>query len=116
MKLRFLADADLNFQIVVAVRQWERAIDFQSANEARLKGMKDPQVLSYAAREGRILVTHDRSTMPDYFSSFIKSHQSPGLIIISQQLAISVAGNDLKLMWAASEAEEWANQITFLPL
>ncbi len=116
MKIRFLADADLKFQVVVAVKHGEPAIDFQSANEAGLKGLKDPQVLSYAAREGRILVTHDRSTMPDYFFSFIKNRRSPGLIIVSQQLAISAAANDLILMWAASEPEEWTNQITFLPV
>ena len=56
MKIRFLADADLKFQIVVVVRQFEPIVDFQSANEAGLAGVKDPQVLSYAAREGRMLV------------------------------------------------------------
>lgn len=116
MKIRFLADADLKFQIVVAVRHGEPTVDFQSANEAGLKTLKDPQVLSYAAREGRILVTHDRSTMPHHFFSFIKTRQSPGLIVVSQQLAISTVANDLILMWAANEPQEWANQITFLPL
>ena len=114
MKIRFLADADLKFQIVVAVRHGERTVDFQSANEAGLKPLKDPQVLSYAAREGRILVTHDRGTMPNHFFSFIKTRQSPRLIVISQQLAISTVANDLILMWAASEPQEWVNQ-TFWP-
>jgi predicted nuclease of predicted toxin-antitoxin system len=116
VKIRFLADADLKFQIVVAVRHSEPAVDFQSANEAGLKTLKDPQVLSYAAREGRMLVTHDRSTMPGHFVSFIKTRQSPGLIVISQQLAITAVAHDLILMWAASEPEEWINQITFLPM
>ena len=45
VRIQFLADADLKFQIVVAVRQLEPAIDFMSANEAGLAGIKDPQVL-----------------------------------------------------------------------
>ena len=116
MKIRFLADADLKLQIVIAVRQLERAVDFQSANEASLRGITDPQVLAYAAREGRMVVSHDRSTMPDHFYSFVKSRQSPGLILVPQQLAISAAANDLVLMWAASKPEEWTNQIVFLPV
>ena len=116
MKIHFLADADLKLQIVLAVRQWEPSVNFQPANEAGLTGLTDPQVLAYAARESRILVTHDRSTMPAHFLSFIRRQQSPGLIVIPQQLAIWAAANDLILIWAASEGEEWANQITFLPL
>ena len=63
MRIQFLADADLKFQIVVAVRQLEPTIDFMSADEAGLAGSKDPQVLLHATRQGRMLVTHDRQTM-----------------------------------------------------
>ena len=116
MNVRFLADADLKFQIVVAVRQLEPAVDFQSANEAGLTGVKDSDVLLYAARERRIVVSHDRSSMPDHFFSFIRSHQSPGLIIVSQRFPISAAANDLVLMWAASKPAEWENKVVFLPV
>ena len=116
MNIGFLADADLKFQIIVAVRQLEPAVDFLSANEASLAGMKDPQVLLYAAQHGRMLVTHDRDTMPKHFYSFIKSHQSPGIIVIPQSLRTSAAANDLVLMCAASKPEEWANQVVWFPV
>jgi predicted nuclease of predicted toxin-antitoxin system len=116
VRIRFLADADLKFQIVVAVRQLEPTIDFMSANKAGLVGIKDPQVLLYAARQGRMLVTHDRDTMPRHFYSFIKSHQSPGIIVVPQSFRISAAANDLVLMWAVSKQEEWANQIVWVPV
>ena len=116
MRIRFLADADLKFQIVVAVRQLEPTIDFMSANEAGLAGIKDPQVLLYAAQQGRMLVTHDRDTMPRHFYSFIKSHPSPGIVVIPQSFRISSVANDLVLMWAASKQEEWANQIVWVPV
>ena len=81
-----------------------------------MSGLKDPQVLAYSAQEGRILVTHDRNTMPRHFLPFLAAQRSPGLIIVPQHLAVSAAANDLILMWAASEAEEWQNQMTYLPL
>lgn len=63
MKVRYQADADLNHAIVLAVLRQEPSIDFQTANEAELEGVQDPDVLAMAASAGRILVTHDRKTM-----------------------------------------------------
>jgi predicted nuclease of predicted toxin-antitoxin system len=90
-------------------------IDFQSANEAGLEGIKDPEVLAIAAQDGRVLVTHDRKTMSTEFAQFIMSQTSSGVIIISQNLPISSAIDALILVWEASTAEEWINQIMSLP-
>jgi len=54
--------------------------------------------------------------MPKHFLAFIAARHSPGLVVVPQHLAISAVANDLILMWAATEAEEWENQITYLPL
>jgi hypothetical protein len=43
--VRFLADADFNFAIVKGCRRHDSALDFLSANEARLHGVPDPEVL-----------------------------------------------------------------------
>jgi predicted nuclease of predicted toxin-antitoxin system len=64
MKIRFQADADLNQNITRALRRRAPALDFQTANEAGLHGLDDEAVLAQAAGEGRILVSHDRRTMP----------------------------------------------------
>ena len=62
MKVRYLADADLNQTIVLAAIRLAPSIDFQTAEEADLAGVEDSNVLSRAAASGRILVTHDRRT------------------------------------------------------
>jgi precorrin-6B methylase 1 len=58
-------------------------IDFQTATEVNLHGLPDEEVLAYAAQETRILVTHDRRTMPAHFANFIVNQTSPGAFIIS---------------------------------
>lgn len=85
MKVRYQADADLNEDIVAGVQRRAPEIDFQTAGEAELENLSDPEVLALAAQEGRILVTHDRRTMPTHFGQFIEKHKSPGLLIISQK-------------------------------
>ncbi len=115
MKLRYQADADLNADIIRGVRRREPLIDFQTAEEAGLQGVPDPLVLAYAAREGRILVSHDRKTMPRHFAAFIVAESSPGLFIIAQNTDVRVAIEELILIWAASEAEEWASTVLTVP-
>lgn len=71
MKIRFQADADFNQNIVRALRRRQPAIDFQTAEEAGLRELTDSEVLAIAGREDRILVSHDRRTMPKHFANFL---------------------------------------------
>jgi len=116
MKVRFQADTDLNQNIVRAVRLGVPAVEFQTAHEAGLQGLGDEAVLEQAARERRILVSHDRRTMPIHFATFTATRTSAGVILISQNLPIIQAVEDLILIWEASEAEEWVNCLDSLPL
>jgi hypothetical protein len=74
LSICFQADADLNFDIVKAVRQQEPAIDFASAADAKLRGVSDPELLERAALANRVLVSHDRRTMLNHF-------RNPGLFL-----------------------------------
>ena len=116
MTIRYQADADLNQTIVTGVLRREPTIDFQTAFGAGLEGVKDPDVLAIAAQQGRILVSHDRRTMPLEFATFITCNQSSGVIIVYRKLSIEVVIEELLLIWAASSAEEWVNRIAKLPL
>jgi hypothetical protein len=114
--VRYQADADLNQAIVTGVLRREPTIDFQTAFSAGLEGVKDPEVLAIAAQQERILVSHDRKTMPLEFAEFIINNQSSGVIIVSRKLPIELIIDELLLIWAASSSEEWVNRIAKLPL
>jgi hypothetical protein len=86
MSPRFQADADFNQKIVLGLRRRERAVDFWDARAAGVIGLPDPDVLHKAADLGRILISHDRKTMPAHFARFLDSRSSPGLIIVPQDL------------------------------
>lgn len=116
MIVRYQADADLNQVIVRGILRREPTIDFQTAFAAGLEGVNDPEVLTIAAQQGRILVSHDRKTMPSEFAAFITSNQSSGVIIVSRKLSVEVVIEELLLIWSASTAGEWINRIAKLPL
>lgn len=116
MRIKFLADENLRRAIVLGVRRRERSADFVQAFEVGAAGKDDVTLLRIAAQQGRILVSHDLRTVPRHFRHFVAGQASPGVILIPQKLALSAAIEDLVTISLASGAEEWVNQIRFLPL
>lgn len=116
MKIRFQADADFKQAILRGVLRREPGMDFQTASVAGLSGLTDLEVLAIAAQDSRVIVSHDQRTMPHYFSEFIATQTSPGLIIIPQKILIAVAVEELLLIWVASSPDEWINRVCRLPL
>jgi hypothetical protein len=116
MSIRFQADADFNQHIVSAVLRRVPEIDFRSAVAAGLAGVEDKDVLALAARDGRLLLTHDHRTMPRHFAEFIQTATSPGVVVVPQSLAPHDVVEALVLISTAGNAEEWTNRIAYLPL
>ena len=115
MKIRYQADNDLNKAIVRAVARREPALDFRSAQAAKLDHVPDPEVLWESARSGRILISHDFQTMPEHFQEFVSKHESPGVFLVPQDLPIAIAVETLILVWAATDPDEWENRLCLIP-
>jgi len=113
VSIRFLADANLDQDIVAGLLRREPAIDFVLPQGLIPSGMADPEVLELAASLGRILVTHDVRTMPKHFARFIGTRTCPGLVLVPP---IGRAIEDLLLIWQLSDPDEWVNRIRRLPL
>jgi hypothetical protein len=54
--------------------------------------------------------------LPLEFAEFIANNQSAGVIIVSTNIPIEVAIEELLLIWAVSSAEEWVDIIAKIPL
>lgn len=115
MIIKFQADADLNQNIVTGVLRREPKINFQTALAADLEGIPDEKVLKITAKEQRILVSHDRRTMPIHFANFLTENTSYGVLIIPQDVSMIEAIDNIILIWSASTMEEWINRIVYLP-
>lgn len=116
MKVRFLADADLNKAIVIGVLRREPSLDFLTAHAAGLRGMSDAEVLTLVAKHQRALVSHDVGTMPAQFRAFRDArNRSSGVFLIPQTLEVGTAIDELLPIWSASEASDWQNRLEWLP-
>ena len=61
--LRFAADENFNGDIVRGLLRRNATLDIVRVQDVRLSGADDASVLRWAADQGRILVTHDISTL-----------------------------------------------------
>jgi hypothetical protein len=114
---RFLADQDFNDHIIRGVLRREPAIDFVRLRDVGLEMRSDAEILAYAAAENRIIVSHDVHTMSAAAQVRLAAAQPiSGLLLIHQLTALAPVIDNLILIWAASDAEEWLNQVWFLPL
>jgi len=116
VKVRLLADADLRYDIVRGLRRREPTVDFLPAHGTIPEALGDPGVLALAADLQRVLVSHDYETMPGHFYRFLEFRQSPGVVLIRQLMPIGQAVEQLQMIWACQEAEEFRNRITYVSL
>ena len=116
MKVRFLGDANFNQRIVAGLLLREPGIDFALPQAMISERMKDPDVLDLAHLSGRIVVSHDVTTMPHWFRQCVEERSCAGLILVPDKVPIRYAIEDLLTIWHATDAEEWTNRIQWLPL
>lgn len=114
---RFLADNDLNEQIVTGVLRREPLIEFVRARDIGFAERPDSEVLEYAASNGLVVVSHDVNTMPAAaYDRLAEGNDMPGLLMARQTDPVGPIIESLLLIWSASEVEEWSGLVQFLPL
>lgn len=115
--LRLAADENLNHDIVRGLLRRQPHIDIVRVQDAGLSGADDASILAWAADEGRVLVTHDVSTLTKHAYERVSAAQPmPGVFKITPGVAIGGAIEDLLLLVECSEEGEWEGQIRYLPL
>ncbi len=114
--LRLLIDQDLDHVILRGLLLRVPNLDVITAHQVGLSNASDPELLAWAAEHERVVVTHDRRTMPYYAASRIaRAEKVAGIIIVSRQLPISQVINDLEIIVSCSDMVEWENVVKYLP-
>lgn len=115
--LRFLADENFNNDIVRGLLHRKPDLDLVRAQDVGLSGADDPALLAWAAQHGRVILTHDVTTMTRYAYERVEAGQPmPGVFEMSRFLAIGAVLKDVMLLAEYSLEGEWEGQIRYLPL
>lgn len=117
MTPRFLADENIDPDLVLGLMRRVEGIDIVRVQEVGLRTIDDPTILQWAADARRALITRDIKTIPTFAQERIAAGlPMPGVFVIPATLSLAAAIDDLALVGGVSVAEEWADRVVYLPL
>jgi len=115
-RVQFLADNNLNADIIRGLLRCEEAIRFDHARELDVHEMTDPALLSFAATHGYAVVSHDVKTMTHHAAQRIeRGDKMSGLLIVPQLTPISPVIESLLLLWLIEDSDYLENKILWVP-
>ncbi|MEL6385294.1 MAG: DUF5615 family PIN-like protein [Cyanobacteria bacterium J06626_18] len=115
--IQFLADENFNNQIVRGVLRQNPDVDIVRVQDVGLKGVDDPDVLPWAAQEGRIVLTHDVATMIKFAYEHIRAGLPMSrLFEVKRYVSVGLVIEEITLIAECSFDGEWEGQVRFLPL
>jgi hypothetical protein len=115
--VRLLADENVPRPIVDGLLRRLPDLDIVSVVEVGLRGRPDPEILEWAAAEGRILLTYDVRTIPGHANQRIaEGKRMPGVFFCRSSITARQAIEDLLILVGASDEEEWEGRVLHLPL
>jgi predicted nuclease of predicted toxin-antitoxin system len=115
--LRLLADENFNGDIVRGLLLRQLDLDIIRVQDIGLAGADDPVVLTWAAENGRIVLTHDRATLPDYaYARVAAGEPMAGVFILHDRLPVRRAIEEVLLVATCTEQLEWVGRAVHLPL
>jgi hypothetical protein len=115
--IRFVADEDFNRRIVVGLLRRIPLLDIVRIQDKLGIGGRDEDLLEWASHEQRVLLSHDVNTLvPKAVQRTASGAPMSGLIIVPQSVSIGTAIVELELVASCGVAEDFQNQIVFLPL
>jgi predicted nuclease of predicted toxin-antitoxin system len=115
--LRLATDEHIDRALIRGLLARQPDLDIVRVQQAGLLGADDRDILAWAAAEGRILITHDRNTIPGFVYERIRAGGAmPGVIIVDDQLPLGKAIDELLILAVCSNDEEWRDQIVYVPM
>lgn len=115
--IRLLADHDFNERILEGMVRREPAIELLRVRDLGLSAASDPVILDWAARDERVVLTHDRRTMPGFANQRVAAgEQMPGVFLVDKSLPIGAAVDELLLAIHCFEPDECRQVVKYFPL
>ncbi|MGI8640007.1 MAG: DUF5615 family PIN-like protein [Pyrinomonadaceae bacterium] len=115
--IKILADQNFNGNILRGLKKRIPELDCIATYEIGFEKYSDDALLTWAAKENRVILTHDAKTFPIFaYEKMTKGDKMSGVIVVSDQIPIGKAIEDLELVILGNFENEWRNNVTRIPL
>ncbi len=110
-------DENFNNDVIRGLLRRNPRLDVVRMQEVALSGTDDEALFEWAAQAGRLLITHDVTTMTRYAYARVAAGKAmPGVFEVFRAVPISTAIDDPLLIAECSLPGEWEGQVRYLPL
>ena len=115
--LRLVSDENFNGDIVRGLFRRHPELELVRLQEVGLLQTPDPDTLEWAAGQGRVLLSHDVSSVPPAAYQRVSDGKlMPGVFIVPDRMPIGQAIDEILFLSLDIEDDEWKDQVLFLPL
>lgn len=118
-RIRFLLDENVDPILRKALHQQTPEMTVWRVGDPVVPayGTLDPVILEWCSQNTFILVTYNRASMPVHLRERLDSgERASGIFVLRPSLTLDQIVQELTLIWAASDAEEYADLIWYLPI
>jgi uncharacterized protein DUF5615 len=117
-EVKYVLDEDVTKYLGTAIDRVDPRVNVQRV--VTIEGLgtetQDPQLLQWAEANGFTIVTNDRNTIPAHAADHVAAGRHTwGVFIIRKGISAREIIEWLVLMHAASQAEEWRDQVRYIP-
>jgi predicted nuclease of predicted toxin-antitoxin system len=114
--VRLLADENFHGDAIDGLLARRPELDLVRVQDVGLSHTDDRVILAWAAANDRILLTHDKATIPGYAYDRVTAGEPMPGVFLAEGMAVREMIDEVLMIDAASEQGEWADQVWFLPL
>jgi predicted nuclease of predicted toxin-antitoxin system len=106
--LRLASDADFNGDVLRGLFQRRPDLNLIRVQDVGLRTADDENILEWAAIGGRILLTHDRTTLPNFAYERVKvGRPMPGVFVMRNKQPLGNLIDEILLVALCSDQDEW---------
>ncbi len=115
--ISFLVDQNFNEHIVDGLVRRQANLDCVHVRDIGLAAAPDPTILNWAAAEGRVLLTHDRRTIPPFaYARVLAGLPMPGVFLVAGDMPVGQAIDELLIAIQCLSPEECEDIVTYFPM
>ena len=115
--LRLVSDENFNGDIVRGLLRRQPALELVRVQDVGLMRTPDATILEWAASQGRVLLSHDVSTIPPAaYQRVGDGKPMPGVFIVPERMPIGQAIEEILFLSVEVEPGEWKDQVLYLPV
>jgi hypothetical protein len=116
---KYLLDENVNPRLRKALKQHSSEMIVWRVGDVGVppRGTSDPDILLWCEANSFSLVTNNRASMPVHLKDHLmKGQHILGIFILKDGMSLRETVEELTLIWEATELEEYADLLNFLPV